>query len=247
MARIATLLNSSRNVYAQGIARASICMSKRQMHLSRFLVKPSELQTALENATPHERPIIPLSAAWFLPNDPEKRTGWSSFTARRIPASRFFDLDQIKDVSSPYPHMLPDSNTFADAMGRLGIERDDTVVVYDTAELGIFSAPRVAWTLRVYGHPRVHLLNNFKIWVEQGRPTESGEPTQHVNHVSYNMPQLWSVKNHVTTFEEMQQEVKAQGSGSKGSTVVDARPAGRWHGTSPEPRAGVSAQSSRVR
>ena len=47
--------------------------------------------------------------------------------------------------------------------------------VYDSAELGIFSAPRVAWTLRVFGHPSVHLLNNYKLWVEQGHEVEAGE------------------------------------------------------------------------
>lgn len=46
--------------------------------------------------------------------------------------------------------MLPGAKDFADALSALGITRDDTAVVYvyDTYELGITSAPRVAWTLR---------------------------------------------------------------------------------------------------
>lgn len=63
-----------------------------------------------------------------------------------IPNARFFDLDKVADTSSPYPHMLPSPEIFKDAMSELGISRDDTVVVYDSAELGIFSGPRVAWT-----------------------------------------------------------------------------------------------------
>ena len=93
------------------------------------------------------------------------------FKAKRIPSARFFDLDAVKDHESPYPHMLPTAEVFAKSMQDLGIRKDDTLVVYDTQELGIFSAPRVGWTLKVFGHPEVHVLNNFRLWVQQGYPT----------------------------------------------------------------------------
>ena len=167
------------------------------MHtFSSYLITPDELHTALQTQSPTEpaptKPstptstsksqsrILPLSAAWFLPNDSQSRTGRSSFRARHIPGSLFFDLDLISDTTSPYPHMLPTSGRhFARAMRNLGIRRTDTVVVYDTAELGIFSAPRVAWTFRVFGHPRVHVLNNFRIWVERGLPVACDESLEH--------------------------------------------------------------------
>ena len=87
-----------------------------------------------------------------------------------------------------------------EAMCHLGIQRDDTVVVYDTAELGIFSAPRVAWTFRVFGHPAVHILNNFKLWVEQGYPTESGAMKVFERTEQYPTPELDNSK--VAAFEE---------------------------------------------
>ena len=110
-----------------------------------------------------------------MPNDPDARNGRGAFKAERIPSARFFDLDKVCDTSSPFPHMLPDAALFAKEMGKLGIHPDDEVVVYDTKELGIFSAPRVAWTLRVFGHRSVYILNNFRLWVEEGLPTESGD------------------------------------------------------------------------
>ncbi len=82
---------------------------------------------------------IPLCAAWFLPND--GRNGLDTFRVKRIPDARFFDLDKVIDRHSPYPHMLPSAKDFASAMSALGIRRDDTVVVYDTQELG-YSVPR---------------------------------------------------------------------------------------------------------
>src|SRR5579871_3024853 len=146
---------------------------------SSYLVSPKQLHEALKKNPPSNNKIstlprtVPLCAAWFLPN--EGRNGLDTFRAKRIPNARFFDIDKVIDKRSSYPHMLPSPSEFASAMSALGIRRDDIVVVYDTAELGIFSAPRVGWTLKVFGHDQVHILNNFKIWVEEGYPTESGE------------------------------------------------------------------------
>ena len=135
--------------------------------LGSYIVTPKELSEALQKNVTSKLStsprVIPLCGAWFLPNDPEGRTGRKVFEQRRIPSARFFDLDAVKDHDSPYPHMLPTAEVFAEAMGELGIKRDDTLVVYDTHELGLFSAPRVAWTLRVFGHPQVHILNNFRV------------------------------------------------------------------------------------
>lgn len=210
--------------------------------LDSYLVTPAELSSALSKNI-HSRlstapRIIPLSAAWFLPNDPQKRTGWDSFVAKRIPRSRFFDLDKIKDENSPYPHMLPTPEVFAREMGAMGINRDDTVVVYDTAELGIFSAPRVAWTLRVFGHPEVHILNNFRLWVEQGYPVDEGEPSGEKKIREYPVPEM--NKDMVVAFEEVKERVMEQGKeGAENIYILDARPEGRWKGTAEEPRKGV--------
>ena len=62
-----------------------------------------------------------------------------------IPGAVFFDIDAIADRSTDLPHMLPDEAAFAAAAGALGLSETDTIVVYDGA--GLFSAPRVWWTL----------------------------------------------------------------------------------------------------
>lgn len=51
----------------------------------------------------------------------------------------------------PTPNRQP-PQAFAAAMDALGITNDTTVVVYD--HLGIFSAPRVWWTFKVFGHDK---------------------------------------------------------------------------------------------
>ncbi|GAO17211.1 hypothetical protein UVI_02057490 [Ustilaginoidea virens] len=209
--------------------------------LSSYLLTPKELHEALKRNPPSsistDPRVIPLCAAWFLPND--GRTGIEVFREQRIPKARFFDLDKVIDRRSPYPHMLPDGKEFAAALSELGIRKEDSVVVYDTKELGIFSAPRVAWTLKIFGHPNVHILNNFRLWVEEGLPTESGE-LYSVDCCPYPIPKLDDAK--VASFEDVKEAaVDHNKEGAEGVQIVDARPEGRFTGASPEPREGLSS------
>lgn len=233
MALVRTL--SSRSSRSAISSRLTSLMASRCF--SNYVISPSQLALALDKkAPPPSAPrIIPLSAEWFMPND--SRTGISEFQKLRIPTARFFDLDDIKDAASPYPHMLPSAAVFAAAMGKLGITRADTVVVYDSPSLGIFSAPRAAWTLRVFGHKKVHLLNNFKVWVEEGLPVETG-PVAEVKATVYEefAPDLQMVAD----FEEVKALAELRlGGGESPVQLLDARPEGRFRGVEPEPRPGA--------
>lgn len=213
------------------------------MSLSSYLVKPAELNAALKGNAPTRLAtsprVIPLCASWFMPNDPQKRSGHQVFKQGHVPGARFFDLDLVSDTSSPYPHMLPSAQVFTEAMRKLGIRRDDNIVVYDSAELGIFSAPRVAWTLRVFGHPSIHILNNYKLWVEEGLPTEKGEQTDFPES-QYPEPEIDPSK--VAAFEEVKEIAQDYNKeGREGVQILDARSFGRWSGTDPEPRPGLSS------
>ncbi|KAJ5895659.1 Thiosulfate sulfurtransferase TUM1, partial [Penicillium taxi] len=215
----------------------------RQASFSSYLVTPQQLNDALSKNPPNTLATsprtIPLCAAWFMPNDPEGRTGIDSFRKSRIPSARFFDLDAVKDHDSPYPHMLPTCEEFAEAMSELGIRRDDEIVVYDTAEAGIFSAPRVGWTLRVFGHPSVHVLNNYRIWTREGLPTESGEPTP-VEKSKYPVP-AYDTKL-VIPYRQVKELALNHGKeGAEEVEILDARSYGRWAGIDPEPRPGLSS------
>jgi thiosulfate/3-mercaptopyruvate sulfurtransferase len=215
-------------------------MSTRRS-LSSYLVTPKELSEALKKNSPSKISTAPrtvaVCASWFLPNSP--LNGLQTFREKRIPNSRFFDLDKVIDKHSPYPHMLPTASDFAKAMSGLGIKKDDTVVVYDSQESGIFSAPRVGWTLKAFGHDSVHVLNNFKLWVEEGYPTESGEFWD-VDTCPYPIPQFNASR--LIEFDEVKEVVKDHNKeGAEGVQILDARPAGRWSGKDPEPRPGLES------
>jgi thiosulfate/3-mercaptopyruvate sulfurtransferase len=231
--------------FAKPVFRAAAGQARFESSLPRnkFLVTPAELSTALKQNAPSRLSTAPktiaVCATWFLPNDPQKRTGYETYKKGHIRKARFFDLDKIADTSSPYPHMLPSPEVFKEAMCNLGISRDDAVVVYDSAELGIFSAPRVAWTFRVFGHPAVHILNNFKLWVDQGYPVEEGEQRE-FERTQYPTPQLDNSK--VCGFEHVRNVAFDHNKeGREEVQILDARSPGRFAGSEPEPRAGLSS------
>ena len=246
-------LNHGHAAFMMNNNAAATPPSTRAYTLSSYLVTPSQLSHAL-SANPPSAPklstsprTIPVCGSWFLPNDPSKRTGRSTYLkGPRIPSSRFFDLDKVCDTSSAYPHMLPSPELFAEAMREMGIRRDDEVVIYDTQELGIFSAPRVGWTFRVFGHPKVHVLNNFRVWVEEGRELDEKELDEsaltrpETEKTDYPVPAL--EKSMVASFEEVKEIAEDWNKeGAEGVQVLDARSEGRWRGTEPEPRPGLSS------
>ena len=230
---------------SSGFRRPLPMAQTRSVSFKSYIVTPKELSDALaknvQTRISTAPRVIPICASWFLPNDPQGRTGFQVFKEQRIPSARFFDLDNVKDHDSPYPHMLPTAEGFAKAMQGMGIQKDDTVVIYDSKELGIFSAPRVGWTFRVFGHPSVHVLNNFRLWVEQGYPTESGEPAAMAKEQSpYAERQI--NPDMVIKFAEVKQIAKDYDKAdAEGIQILDARPRARWAGAAPEPRPGLSS------
>lgn len=96
-----------------------------------------------------------------------------AFADGHLPGARFFDIERYASSTSTLPHMLPDSREFERIVSQLGIRHDQTVVVYDQAQLR--GAPRVWWTFRRFGHANVTVLDGgLTQWRSLGLPLESG-------------------------------------------------------------------------
>ena len=80
-----------------------------------------------------------VDGSFYLPA--LKRDAKAEYLAAHIPGAAFFDIDAIADHSTDLPHMLPGAKQFSETVGKLGIGKDDTIVVYDGSGLG--GAPRV--------------------------------------------------------------------------------------------------------
>ena len=167
-----------------------------------------------------------LDASWYMPAD--KRDAKAEFEAAHIPGAVFFDIDALSDHSTSLPHMLPPPAQFGRDAGALGIGDDDMVVVYDGA--GIFSAPRVWWTLKAMGHDKVAVLDGgMPAWKAAGGALESG-PARPTAKTFTPRPN----RDILRDFDA----VKA----ALGHTqVLDARSAPRFEGSEAEPRPGLKS------
>jgi len=171
--------------------------------------------------------LVILDGSMHLPAS--GRNAKSEFAAEHIPAALFFDIDDIADTTSPLPHMLPPAEKFASRMKKMGIGDGMQIVAYDSQ--GLYSAARVWWMFRAMGHEEVRVLNGgLKKWKAEGRPLESGDAQPRTaRHFS-------AVRNAQLIRDVA--DVKAL-LGSLRAQIVDARAAGRFEGSAPEPRAGL--------
>ncbi len=171
--------------------------------------------------------VVVLDATYYLPN--EDKDAHAIFTAMRIPGAQFFELDAVSDHASSLPHMLPLPEDFAAAVAALGVSSSSHVVVYD--QRGIFSAPRLWWMFRVFGHDNVQVLDGgLPAWQATGDGLEHGEPDAPT-------PGQFTAQYYagmVRALDDMKRNLL-----TKTEQVLDARAAPRFAGTVPEPRPGM--------
>jgi thiosulfate/3-mercaptopyruvate sulfurtransferase len=169
-----------------------------------------------------------IDASWHLPTTARK--GDAEFREGHIPGAVFFNIDEIADKTVGLPHMLPTPEAFAAAMGELGLGDGMRFVIYDS--LGLFAAARVWWTLRAYGAKDVHILaGGLPKWTHEGRALATGaaEPK----------PAVFTPRLAEDATADLAEVKAALTSGS--AQVVDARPADRFEGRTPEPRPGLKS------
>jgi thiosulfate/3-mercaptopyruvate sulfurtransferase len=171
-----------------------------------------------------EPDVVVLDSSWHMPAS--GRSGRSEFLEAHIPGARFLDIDELSDHSHPAPHMLPSAAEFKSAMERLGVGRDERIIVYDNSPLR--TAARGWFMLRHFGARRVAILDGgFQAWLSEGRPTEGGEPSH--RDAVFDAEE----SDAVTTKQELL-------SGNLEMPLLDARSSPRFEGTEADPRPGVA-------
>jgi thiosulfate/3-mercaptopyruvate sulfurtransferase len=167
-----------------------------------------------------------IDASWYLPA--MGRNARAEYDAGHIPNARFFDIDDISDSRSALPHMAPPPEKFMSRLRAMGVGDGHQVVIYDG--MGMFSAPRVWWTFRLMGKMDVAVLDGgLPKWLAEGREVDDLSPiirdrhmtTQRQNHMVKDVTQV------------------AHASKLNLAQIIDARPAARFRGDAPEPRAGL--------
>ena len=150
--------------------------------------------------------------------------------AVQLVGGRLFDIEHdFSDPESDLPNTFPTQQRFEDACRKLGISTSSKIVVYD--KLGIYTAPRVWWMFRTMGHEAVSVLDGgLPAWLEAGYETEPAQENvvPPGNFVASLRPEAIKDVDFV-----------AQNLETKEAIVIDARSAGRFQGTAPEPRKGL--------
>jgi thiosulfate/3-mercaptopyruvate sulfurtransferase len=147
----------------------------------------------------------------------------------QVKGASFFDLKNIfSDQNSAIPNMMLSADLFSAECQRLGINKEDKIVVYDN--LGIYSSPRVWWMFRLMGHENVVVLNGgLPAWLEAKQPTEPSVRTSlefKTGTFKANYQAHWVVnKSQVATNIDTQKAV-----------LLDARSKERFLDLIPEPR-----------
>ncbi|PWJ36151.1 3-mercaptopyruvate sulfurtransferase [Sediminitomix flava] len=146
-----------------------------------------------------------------------------------IGTAQFFDINNaFSDKSSSLPHTMPSVAQFEEEAQKLGINQDSWVVVYDA--LGTYSSPRAWWMFKAMGFSNVSVLDGgLPTWKAKNFPTKSYEKNEAKGDFKAVLKEeLIKDKNAVLT--ALEDEAKS---------ILDARSAGRFDGTAPEPRVGL--------
>ena len=173
--------------------------------------------------------LLVFDASWHMPST--GCDGYREWLEECIPGARFFDFDgRICDTDSTLPHMLPDPEDFTRELRALGLNQRSSVVIYDS--MGMYSAPRAWWMLRVMGFTRTAMLDGgLMAWesegYEVGRGADQGEIAAGDFTAHLDAAQVADAARVLAALDDASQ------------CVLDARPEPRFLGEAEEPRPGL--------
>ena len=167
-----------------------------------------------------------LDASYFVPGG--IAPALEQYRAGHIPGAQFFNINDVAYPNGKKEHAFPSAAIFAEKVGAMGIGDRHHVVIYDHMG-GALAAARVWFMFRAFGHAAVSVLDGgWKEWQAEGRPVTTEIPRFAPEQFTAREP-----KGRVLSQNEV------RGLAGSGRQLVDARSAGRFAGTEPEPRAGL--------
>ena len=167
-----------------------------------------------------------LDASWYLPS--ENRNPRKEFISRHIPSSKYFDINSFSDPNNPLPHMVPSEHKFCSELSKLGVSTGNHVVFYDG--LGLFSAARAWWLLKLFGFAEVSILDGgLPKWISENRPLSSDI---YESSSEFIIPKF----NNQLICDWKQVKLCTR---DKIGQIIDARPFDRFSGQATEPRPGL--------
>jgi thiosulfate/3-mercaptopyruvate sulfurtransferase len=172
------------------------------------------------------RDVVIIDASWHMPAT--QRNARAEFIEKHIPGAGFYDLDAGAATNTTLPHMLPSAEKFSTDMKALGVSQDSCVVCYDTA--GLFSAARLWWMLKSFGHANVKVLDGgLPNWQRDKLALETGVAAKTAGDFDAELTPEKVISLHGV----------AHAISTGAAQIADARSGTRFRGEEAEPRPGV--------
>ena len=173
-----------------------------------------------------------IDCSWHMPQT--KRDGFKEYKSKHISNAIFFDLDENSKKNTDLPHMLVEINNWEKIVSKMGIKKDDKIIIYDNSD--VISSCRCWFNFIYFGHdPRlVHVLNGgLKKWIK-----EKKEVTNSFTNIQISNYKSFEKKEYVKSKELIDQNIYEQK-----FKVIDARSKDRFEGKVAEPRKGLRSGS----
>ena len=157
------------------------------------------------------------------------RDAAAEFAQAHIPGAVFMNLADLVDPAALADNSLPSAEDFAKAMQNLGLGDGSRIVVYDDS--AIKTSARAWYMLRMFGAQNVAILDGgLAKWKAEGRPLEQGLHPIRTRHFT-----TWQNPGKLRCMGDVLANLD-----NHAEQVIDARPAARFAGTTPEPRPGIA-------
>jgi thiosulfate/3-mercaptopyruvate sulfurtransferase len=93
-----------------------------------------------------------------------------------IPGALSYPTSELQVERDGVKGLLPEADAIEAYLSGLGVTPDDTIIIYD--HIKSLWGSRLLWTLRVYGHDDVRLMDGaYGLWVKEGRDISTTSPS----------------------------------------------------------------------
>jgi thiosulfate/3-mercaptopyruvate sulfurtransferase len=150
------------------------------------------------------------------------RSDLNAYLANHLPGAVYLHYETLRASRAGVPADVLPVASYAEILGRIGIDRNRPVVVYAGGDAQNFNGTFLAWLLAGFRHPEVCLLDGgYAKWAAEGRPLSRLYPEIAVRR--------YAAKPFL--LDMIEGEHVHHSLGSRGTVIVDVRPTDQYAGT----------------
>lgn len=99
-----------------------------------------------------------------------------NYAEGHIPGALNLSYKELQVETNGVKGMIPSGDQIATKLSSLGVESDDTIIIYDHIK-NLWST-RLLWTLAVYGHEDTRMMDgSYGLWEKEGKTISTENPT----------------------------------------------------------------------